>query len=80
MKIPRNLSGVELIKYLRRLGYEPTRQKGSHVRITTTQNGTHHETIPHHSPIKTKTLSSILKSIATHHKMTVAELVDHLNL
>jgi len=80
MKLPRNLSGVELIKALRRLGYEPTRQKGSHIRITTTQNGTHHETIPHHSPIKTKTLSSIFKSIAAHHKMTVAELLEQLKL
>lgn len=80
MKLPRNLSGVELIKALRPLGYEPTRQKGSHIRITTTQTGTHHETIPHHNPIKTKTLSSILKSISAHHKMTVSELLDDLNL
>ena len=80
MKLPRNLSGVDLIKALRPLGYEPTRQKGSHVRVTTTQNGTHHETIPYHSPIKTKTLSGILKSIAAHHKMSVTELIEHLKL
>jgi predicted RNA binding protein YcfA (HicA-like mRNA interferase family) len=62
------------------LGYAPTRQKGSHIRITTTQNGTHHETIPHHNPLKTRTLSTILKSIAAHHKMTVTELLEQLKL
>lgn len=28
MKLPRDLSGPELVKALRRLGYEVTRQKG----------------------------------------------------
>ena len=35
MKLPRNLNGADLQKALRRLGYEATRQRGSHVRITT---------------------------------------------
>ena len=45
MKLPRNLNGVDLQKALRRLGYEATRQRGSHVRITTQVNGEHHEVI-----------------------------------
>ncbi len=49
MKIPRDLSGDELIKLLKTVGYEPTRQTGSHVRLTTQQNGEHHVTIPNHS-------------------------------
>jgi predicted RNA binding protein YcfA (HicA-like mRNA interferase family) len=36
MKLPRNLSAQELIKRLRGIGYEPTRQTGSHVRLTRT--------------------------------------------
>jgi len=31
MKLPRDLSGVELAKLLRRYGYEITRQTGSHI-------------------------------------------------
>ena len=42
MKIPRDLSGPELVKGLRALGYERVRQDGSHVRLTTTQGGQHH--------------------------------------
>jgi predicted RNA binding protein YcfA (HicA-like mRNA interferase family) len=33
MKLPRNVSGLQLIKALGRLGYETTRQTGSHVRL-----------------------------------------------
>ena len=80
MKLPRNLNGVDLQKALRRLGYEATRQRGSHVRITTQVNGEHHEVIPQHRPIKTKTLSSILKSIAKHHKLSVEELLKDIGL
>jgi len=55
-KLPRSLSGQELIRKLRKLGYAPTRQVGSHIRLTTEENGTHHITIPDHSPLKIGTL------------------------
>lgn len=80
MKLPRNLNGSELQKALRKLGYEATRQRGSHVRITTQVNGEHHEVIPQHRPIKTKTLSSILKSVAGHHECSVEELLKKIGL
>jgi len=80
MKLPRNLNGSELQKALRKLGYEATRQRGSHVRITTQVNGEHHEVIPQHRPIKTKTLSSILKSVAGHHECSVEELLKKTGL
>ena len=70
MKLPRNVSGATLQASLRRLGYDAVRQRGSHVRITTQINGEHHEVIPLHTPIRAKTLSSILKSVARHHEMT----------
>ena len=78
MKIPRNLSRKDLIKKLKKLGYEPTRQVGSHIRLTTTENGTHHITIPEHKPLKIGTLSSILKDVAEHFKMTRDELLNLL--
>ena len=78
MKTPRDLSGAELAKALRKLGYTITRQTGSHLRITTQEGGEHHEVIPNHSPIKIGTLKSILRNVATHHRTTVAELLARL--
>ena len=80
MRLPRDVSGPELVQALRKLGYESTRQRGSHVRVTTQQGGEHHEAIPNHHPIKAGTLSGILKSIAAHHQMTVEELLAALGL
>lgn len=80
MKLPRDVSGSELVKALRVLGYAVTRQKGSHMRVTTRQEGEHHEVIPVHNPIKTGTLSSILKSVAAHHGLTVGELLQKIEL
>lgn len=78
MKIPRSVSGVDLIKKLKLLGYEPTRQSGSHIRLTTKEKGTHHLTIPDHNPIKIGTLSSILKDVAEHFQMTREELLKKI--
>ena len=80
MRLPRDVSGAELQRALRRLGYEKVRQRGSHVRITTQLIGEHHEVIPLHSAIRAKTLSSILKSVALHHDMTVEEVLGMLEL
>lgn len=80
MRLPRDVSGVALVTALRRIGYERVRQRGSHVRVTTQQGGEHHEVIPLHDPIRAKTLSSILKSVARHHGIGVEELLRKLNL
>ncbi len=44
MKLPRDISGDELAKSLESLGYQVTRQTGSHMRLTTTEGGEHHVT------------------------------------
>ncbi len=77
-KIPRNLSGRSLIKKLKKLGYQQTRQVGSHIRITTEEKGIHHITIPEHDPIKIGTLSNILKDIALHFEITKEELIERI--
>lgn len=46
MRLPRQLSGDELIAALANLGYSPTRQRGSHVRLSTDLNGKHDITVP----------------------------------
>lgn len=80
MKLPRDVDAAALVKALRILGYEVSRQKGSHIRITTQRNGENQEVIPDHQPIKAGTLASILKRIATHHGVTVEVLLDLLKL
>jgi predicted RNA binding protein YcfA (HicA-like mRNA interferase family) len=74
MKLPRDLSGDELAKSLRKLGYSVTRQSGSHLRLSTLEKGEHHATIPAHNPLKVGTLSSILSDIAEHFGITKEEL------
>jgi predicted RNA binding protein YcfA (HicA-like mRNA interferase family) len=80
MRLPRDIDGPSLVKALSVLGYESTRQKGSHIRVTTLCDGENHEVIPWHHPIKTGTLASILKRIATHHRLTVEKLLEMLDL
>ena len=66
MRLPRDVSGEELASLLRRYGYEVTRQTGSHMRVTTTQEGEHHVTIPRHSSLRVGTLNAILNDVAEH--------------
>ena len=80
MKLPRDVSGQQLQRALRRLGYEAVRQRGSHVRLTTQVKGEHHEVIPLHNPIRVKTLSSILKSVSRHHELNIEQLLRELDL
>ncbi len=77
-KIPRNLSGRDLIMYLKKLGYEQSRQVGNHIRLTTENKGVHHITISAHDPIKIGTLSNILKDIARHFEISREELINRL--
>ena len=80
MKIPRDVDGSRLVKALRVPGHEVDRQKGSHIRLTTQRDGENHEVVPAHRPIKTGTLSGILKRIAQHHGLTVGELLEKIDL
>lgn len=75
MKLPRDLSGSELVNALDRLGYEISHQKGSHIRLTTQQNSEHHITVPAHDPIKIGTLNAILRDVAAHAGLTRDELL-----
>lgn len=78
MRIPRNITGFQLTKVLKILGYSVTRQVGSHMRLTTSKDGQHHITIPNHNPIKIGTLSAILGRIAEHHQITKSDLIIQL--
>lgn len=78
MRLPRNISASELISSLRKFGYEVTRQKDSHIRLTTQSNGEYHLTIPNHNPVKLGTLSSIPGDVAVHFKLSKDETVKKL--
>lgn len=75
MKLPRDLSGTELVKALTRLEYKVSHQTGSHIRLTTQLNGEHHVTVPAHDPIKIGTLNAIIRDIASHHNFEKNELI-----
>jgi predicted RNA binding protein YcfA (HicA-like mRNA interferase family) len=78
MKLPRDLSGAELAKTLRRVGYETSRQTGSHIRLVTMERGQHHVTVPNHNPIKIGTLSGVLGDVAAHLDIPREELARRL--
>lgn len=78
MKLPRDLSGIELAKRLERLGYRITRQTGSHLRLTVGSPVEHHLTIPAHDPLKVGTLAAILADVAEHGKISREDLIQKL--
>ncbi|MFB0563062.1 MAG: type II toxin-antitoxin system HicA family toxin [Candidatus Lokiarchaeia archaeon] len=78
MKIPRDISGEELCRLLKKYDYQITRQTGSHIRLTTTLKGEHHITIPRHKSLKVGTLNSILTDIASHLEIDKPELIKEL--
>jgi len=78
MKIPRDISGVGLARLLSRYGYQITRQTGSHLRLTTRQNGEHHVTIPSHPSLRVGTLGAILTEIADHLSKEKQTLIKEL--
>lgn len=80
MRTPRDLDGSRLIRRLRELGYEQTRQSGSHVRLTRQSGeGEHHVTVPLHSPLRVGTLNAILSDVAGHLGMSKDDLIRHVS-
>jgi predicted RNA binding protein YcfA (HicA-like mRNA interferase family) len=71
VKLPRDVSGPEAVKALRRLGFMVTRQDGSHIRLS---KGGLHVTVPNHRTLLPKTLQSILRQA----NITVEEFVENL--
>lgn len=78
MKLPRDVSGKDLVNALGKLGYTVTRQKSSHIRLTTQRNGQHHVTVPDHDPVKVGTLADILRDVCVHFGLNREELLHEL--
>lgn len=78
MRLPRDLTGAQLVRALGKLGYTPTRQTGSHVRLTCESPAQHHITVPLHDPLRIGTLAAILAAVADAHGLTRDELLQSL--
>jgi predicted RNA binding protein YcfA (HicA-like mRNA interferase family) len=77
-RLPRDIGGAELAAALERLGYQVTRQTGSHLRLTRTGPETQHLTIPAHRPLRVGTLAAILAEVAEHLGITREDLLERL--
>ena len=65
MKLPRDLSGADLIKVLcKHYGYRRVHQEGSHVVLETDSPRHHRLAVPNHAPLRLGTLNAILRAVA----------------
>lgn len=65
MKLPRDVSGRDLVKALcRDWGYRQVHQVGSHIILQTDTPQSHRISIPDHSPLRLGTFNAILRSVA----------------
>lgn len=69
MKLPRDLSGADVVRALERAGFAVLRQSGSHIRLGKNDVRV---TVPDHKTIAPGTLKSILKQAG----LAVEELAD----
>ena len=76
MRLPRDVSDDELARLLRRrYGYQFVRQRGSHMRMTTTVRGTQrHVSIPRHRYVNIRLLRLILSDVADYIGLTQDEI------
>ena len=71
VKLSRDLSGEEVCRALKRLGFEFTGQTGSHKHY---EKSGLHPCVPMHREIKPKTLQSILKQA----NLSIEQLMENL--
>ena len=79
MKLPRDLSGEELIRSLcRDWGYRRAGQVGSHVALVTDEPSHQRVVVPAHKRLRVGTLNAILRSVAAHKGVAKRELLKAL--
>jgi len=66
MKLPRDLSGEEVVKLLNRhFGYQLRRSRGSHMTVTLAKRTSEHSlTVPRHRNVRVGTLAQIVSDVA----------------
>ena len=77
MKIPRDLSGADLVKALcRDWDYEKINQVGSHIVLQTHVPSSHRIAIPNHKDLRIGTFNSILRAIAIHKGVSREKILE----
>ena len=79
MRLPRDLSGAELVRILcRRWGYRQVHQVGSHVVLETDDPSHHRIAVPDHKSLRVGTLNGILRAVAEHKGIAREDLLSSL--
>ncbi|MDK3156773.1 type II toxin-antitoxin system HicA family toxin [Kamptonema cortianum] len=79
MKVPRNLSGRDLIKALcRHWSYAEVHQEGSHVILQTDVPKHHRIPVPDHKTLRIGTLNAILRAVSRHKNVSREDILQTL--
>ena len=79
MKIPRDLSGLDLVKELcRSWAYQKVNQVGRHIILQTDIPSSHRIAIPAHDSLRIGTLNAILRAVADHKGVSREDVLNTL--
>lgn len=79
MKIPRDLSGHDLVQALcRKWNYRQVHQEGSHVVLETDEPSHQRIAIPAHKYLRVGTLNAILRPVARHKRVERNDIIESL--
>ena len=79
MKLPRDLSGADLVQALcKHYGYRRLHQEGSHIILETDTPSQHRISIPNHNPLRVGTLNAILRAVARVQGVEKEDILQHL--
>ncbi len=79
MKLPRDLSGAELVKPLcKHYGYVCIHQEGSHIILQTGRPPHHRLSVPDHFPLRLGTLNAILNAVARAQGVSKNDILEKL--
>lgn len=79
MRLPRNISGHELVSAVEKVyGYRTVHQEGSHIILQTESPQHHRIAIPAHKSLRLGTLNSILRAIAIAQHVSKEDVIRRL--
>ena len=79
MKLPRDLSGAELVKVLcKHYVYVRLHQEGRHKVLQTEQPVRHRLSVPDHSPLRLGTLNALLNAVSRAQGVTKDDILEKL--
>jgi predicted RNA binding protein YcfA (HicA-like mRNA interferase family) len=79
MKLPRDLSGRELVKCLcRDWGYQVVHQEGSHIILQTDHPSHQRIPVPDHPALRIGTLNAILRIVSAHKGVSKEDILQSL--